>query len=229
MTTSGTYSAIANFNIVQAFDEAFRRCRLTPQEITGEHMLSARISIDLMFVTWCNDGVQQFIIDSQTHALVGDGTDTSFAMPTGSVDVISMIFRNANATDMEISAISRKDYQDISQKNVGGQPVNYFVDKTTMPPYVYLWPVQNTTGTYVVYNRLRQIQDSGAYANTPDVTVLYKEAMIAGIAAKLAEKYCEPDLEDRLLAKYKIAYELAKDQDRDRAMLVIKPNLGRRR
>ncbi len=228
MTTSGTYNTVANFNIAQIIDEAFRRCQITPSEITGEHMISARISLDLMFTTWCNDGLQQFIIDQQIHPLVGDGTDTNFTTPAGTVDLWSMVFRNANDTDMEISAISRVDYQNISQKVTAGQPVSYFVDKTTIPPVVYLWPVQNVTGTFVVYNRVRQIQDTGAYTNTPDTTVLYKDAICAGLAARLAEKYCDADLETRLLAKYEQIYTLAKDQDRDRAPLVIKPNLGRR-
>lgn len=229
MTTSGTYNAIADFNIAQCIDEAFRRCKIDPSKTTGEQLLSARISLDLMFTSWCNDGMQQFIIDQQIHPLVGDGaTDIEFLAPMGTVDIISMVFRTATFTDMEISAISRKDYQDLSNKFTLGQPVNYFVDKTTVPPVIKLWPVQNVAGTYVVYNRLRQIQDSGSYTNTPDTTVLYKDAICAGLAARLAEKYCDPDLETRLLAKYQQIYDMAKDQDRDRAPLVIKPNLGRR-
>lgn len=236
MTTSGTYNTIANFNFAQIIDDAFRRCRVAPSEINGEHMLSARISLDLMFIGWVNDGVQQFVIDEITQPLVGDGTDTNFTAPVGTVDILSMIFRNASsinvATDMEISAISRKDYQDISQKDAAGQPVNYFVDKTTIPPVIYLWPVQNITGTSVVYNRVRQIQDAGAYANTPDTTVLYKEAIVACLADLLWVKYGDdakhPGHGDNLIARAMKSYEMAKDQDRDRAQLVIKPYLGRR-
>lgn len=228
MTTSGTYTAIRDFSIAECIDESFRRCKIDQSKITGEHMLSARISLDMLFITWCNEGFQQFIIDQEILPLVGNGTDFEFTMPSGSVDIISMVFRNASITDMEISAISRKDYQDISNKYAAGQPVNYFVDKTTVPPVVKLWPVQNVTGTFVVYNRLRQIQDSGAYTNTPDTTVLYKDAICAGLAARLAQKYCDPALEDRLIADYNRIYGMAKDQDRDRAQLVIKPILGRR-
>lgn len=228
MTTSGTYDTVRNFSIAQCIDEAFRRCKLDPSKTESQQLYSARISVDLLLISWVNDGVQQFTIDEQTNTLIGDGTDTQFTMPTGSVDILSMIFRNGQGTDMEISAISRKDYQDISNKDSAGQPVNYFVDKTTVPPTVKLWPVQSISGTSVVYNRIRQVQDSGAYTNTPDVTVLYMEALIAGIAAKLSEKYCDTALEDRLIAKYQLAYDMARDQDRDRAQLVIKPRLGRR-
>lgn len=228
MTTSGTYNTVANFSVVEWIDEAFRRCQVDQSKIESEHLTSARISLNLLFIDWVNDGVEQFIIDQQTYTLTGTSSDSNFTTPVGTVDVLNMVFRNSSNTDMEISAISRQDYEYISQKTASGQPVNYFVDKTTMPAVVYLWPVQNITGTSVVYNRLRQIQDVGNYSNTLDVSVLYTSAAISGLAARLAEKYCTPDLEDRLISKYQEAYEKAKDQDRDRAQLVIKPRLGRR-
>lgn len=228
MTTSGTYNTVRNFSIAQCIEEAFRRCKIDISKVESQQLYSARISVDLLLISWVNDGIQQFTVDEQIFTLIGDGTDTQFTMPTGSVDILSAIFRNGQGTDMEISAISRQDYQDISNKDSAGQPVNYWVDKTTVPPTVKLWPVQNISGTSVVYNRIRQIQDAGAYTNTPDITVLYVEALIAGIAARIAQKECDPTLEERLLTAYQIAYDMAKDQDRDRAVLVIKPSLGRR-
>lgn len=228
MATSGTYTSVANFNIAQIIDEAFRRLKITPEQITAEHTLSARISLDLMFIDWINDGVQQFIIDQEEYALDGDSSDISFTTPTGTIDVLDMVYRNTTDDDIQIGAISRKDYLDIVQKDVSGQPITYFVDKTTMPPVVYLWPVNNISGTSIVYNRLRQIQDVGAPTNTPDITVTYKEAMCACLTAKLAEKYADKETEDRMLAKADKAYRLAIEQDRDRAPLIIKPRIGRR-
>ena len=232
MTTSGTYTFVENFSIVQCIDEAFRRCKVTPEMITSEHLLSAQISLDLMFIGWVNDGVNQFVIDQQIQTLLGDGTDISFTTPVGTVDILSMVFRNASNTDMEISAISRQDYQDISQKTTGGQPVNYWVDKTTIQPVCYLWPVQDVTGTYVVYNRVRQIQDTGNYTNTPDTTVLYKDAICACLADLLWDKYGDdtvyPNQGAKLALRAQKAYDIAQEQDRDRSQLVIKPCLGRR-
>lgn len=228
MTTSGTYNTIKDFNVAQIIDEAFRRIRISPADITGEHMLSARISLDLMFVTWWNDGVQQFIIEREVQTLVGEDTDISFTTPDGTIDIIDMIYRNQTGQDIEIKPISREDYLYINDKTVHGQPLCYFVDKTTLPPVIYLWPVQNITGTSVVYNRLRQIQDVGAYTNTPDTTVTYKEAITAGLAARLAAKYGDDPLEVKLIKLANEAYNLATNSDRDRAPYVMKPRIGRR-
>lgn len=228
MTTSGTYNTIRDFNVSQIIDEAFRRIRISPADITGEHMLSARISLDLMFNNWWNDGVQQFIIERVVQDLSGDITDISFIPPTGTIDILDMIYRNQTGQDIEIKPISREDYLYINDKTVSGQPLCYFVDKTTIPPIIYLWPVQNITGTAVVYNRLRQMQDVGAYTNTPDTTVTYKEAICAGLAARLAGKYSDDKMEAKLIRLADEAYDLATNSDRDRAPYVMKPRIGRR-
>jgi hypothetical protein len=232
MTTSGTYTTVANLTVAEIIDEAFRRCRISPSMTIADHQWSARLSFDLMLTDWVNDGVQQFIMDRQVQTLAGMPSDISFIAPAGTIDVFDMVFRNATDNDIQIKSISRNDYLDINDKATTGQPITYFVDKTSLPPTVYLWPVQNITGTAVVYNRLRQIQDVGAPTNTVDSTVLYKEAICACLAAKLAEKYADvekyPTIEKDLLVKAQVAYRRAKNQDRDRSAYIMKPRLGRR-
>ena len=128
MTTSGTYSTVANFTVAQVIDEAFRRCKVDPTTLTNEHTLSARISLDLMFIDWINDGVEQFIIDEQVTSLTGTSADISITTPTGTIDVLDMVYRDANGQDIQIAPISRQDYLYIKDKTVSGQPITYFTD-----------------------------------------------------------------------------------------------------
>lgn len=228
MTTTGTYNDIADFTIANFIDEAFRRLKIDQSKITSEHLSSAKISLQLMFVDWYDDGTHQFLIDQQQFNLVGDGSDIAFQTPNGTIDIMDMIYRDQNGNDLQIKAISRQDYLYINDKFVEGQPLSYFTDKTTIPPVVRLWPVQNIAGTSVIYNRFRQVQDVGPFSYQTDTTVLYANAICAGLAARLAEKYASTELEDRLIAKAQIAYDKATDSDRDRAPYVIKPRLGRR-
>lgn len=229
MTTSGTYNTVVNYNFAEMIDDAFRRCKIAPDSITAEHNVSARYSTNLMFLDWANQGVEQFLMSTTTHSLVGDGTsDIAFTMPTGAIDILSMVYVDSNDQAIQIKSIGRQDYLYINNKTVQGQPLCYFVDKSTMPPTVKLWPVQNIPNTSIQFTMLSQMQDLGTPQNTPDITVLYTEAMVAGIAAKLAEKYCDATLEDRLIVKAAAALVRAIDQDRNRAAWVIKPRLGRR-
>lgn len=232
MVTSGTYDSVANFNIAEIIDDAFRRCKISPLALTSDHNLSARMTLDLMFIDWINDGVQQFIIDKQVQVLTGTYLDISFTTPVGTIDVLDMVYRNLNGNDMQIAAVSRNDYLNNPNKENSGQPITYFVDKTAMPPTVFLWPVQNIEGTSVVYNRLRQIQDVGTPTNTPDTSVTYKEAVVACLADALWDKYGDdasyPGHGTKLTARAQNVYRRAKEQDRDRAPYIIKPRLGRR-
>jgi hypothetical protein len=232
MTTTGTYNTASNLNVAQIIDEAFRRARVDPASLTVEHMQSARLSMDLMFIGWANDGVQQFIIDQQEQTLSGTATDISFTTPVGTIDVLDMVYRDANDNDIQIVPIGRQDYLYINNKTTSGQPICYYVDKSVIPPVIYLWGVQNITGTSIAYNRLRQIQDVGYGVNTPDVSVMYKEAVCACLAPKLFEKYGDfdkyPNFEANLIAKAEKAYNMAIDADRNRAPFIIKPRLGRR-
>lgn len=229
MASTGTYTELSSLTIAQLIDESFRRLRVDPILLTTEHQFSARLSLTLLFADWANEGNHQFTIETTTQALVVG--DISFIMPVGSIDVLDMIY-SFNDQDIQIKAISREDYLYINNKESAGQPVCYFVDKTTIPPVVKLWPVPNTVGSLVSYNRMIQIQDVGQGTNTPGVTRMYVEAICAGLAAKLAEKYGDvaqyPTMEKDLLVKAASAYKRASDQDRDRAPYVIKPRLGRR-
>lgn len=225
MTSSGTYLDFANFNVAQVCDEAYRRIQIDVSKNTTEFMFSARISLGLMFIDWANRGCHQFLTQTITHDLVVD--DLIFTLDDGAIDVLNAVY-TYNDQNIQIVPIGREDYLYINDPTSSGQPVSYYVDKTTIPPVVKLWPVPNIEGSQIIYNALYQAQDVGLPTNTPDITRMYIEAAIAGLCPKLAEKYSTPEMETRMLAKAEIAYNRAVDQDRDRAPYIMKPRLGRR-
>lgn len=230
MTTSGTYNTVVNYNFAEMTDEAWRRCKIAPQTVSAEQMVSATYTINFLLTSWANQaGNEQFLQSTQTYDLVGNGiADIDFTMPTGGIDIISMVYLNANNEAIQIKPIGRQDYLYINDKTIQGQPLCYFVNKSTIPPVVNLWPVQNITGTSIQFTMLSQAQDMGTWLNTPSISVLYTEAFVSAIAAKLSEKYCDPALEVALTAKAIQAFMMAEDQDRNRACMIIKPRLGRR-
>jgi len=103
----------------------------------------------------------------------------------------------------------------INIKDVESQPVVYFLDKSTVPPVIFLWGVQNIPNTSIVYNRIRQIQDVGNLQNTPDITVLYSDAMCWGLAARLAFIYV-PEKYDIVSGMAEKIFRLAAQGDRYR-------------
>ena len=92
-------------------------------------------------------------------------------------------------------------------------------------PSVTVWPTPDNTQTYqLVYWRMRRIDDAGGGVNTMDVPFRFLNAMVAGLAYYLALKV--PDGAQRLdvlKAQYDEAWQLASDEDREKAAVRFVP------
>jgi hypothetical protein len=92
-------------------------------------------------------------------------------------------------------------------------------------PRVTLWPTPDNSTTYqFVYWRMRRIDDAGGGVNTMDVPFRFMPCMIAGLAYYVAQKI--PGGMDRLpilKAQYDEAWQLAADEDREKAAIRFVP------
>jgi hypothetical protein len=92
------------------------------------------------------------------------------------------------------------------------------------PPNINIWPVPNQGSVgdpfyMFVYWRMRRIQDTGTGLRTQDIPFRFLECMVAGLAYKMSLKL--PDMDPNRIAMLKADYEqqfqLAADEDRDKA------------
>lgn len=95
-------------------------------------------------------------------------------------------------------------------------------------PCVNLWPTPNPPGDQYtfVYYRLRRMQDAGTGATfEQDIPFRFMPALIAGLAYQIATKKPEvpPDRIARLKADYMEQFQLAADEDRDKASVRFVP------
>ena len=94
-------------------------------------------------------------------------------------------------------------------------------------PSVNVWPTPNAPGSQytLVYWRLRRVQDAGDGVNTEDIPFRFLNAMVAGLAYYLSVKL--PDVAaDRiagLKADYEQQFQLAADEDREKASIRFVP------
>jgi hypothetical protein len=92
-------------------------------------------------------------------------------------------------------------------------------------PSVTVWPTPDNSQTYqLVYWRMRRIDDAGGGVNTMDVPFRFLNCMVAGLAYYLALKI--PDGAQRLdvlKAQYDEAWQLASDEDREKAAVRFVP------
>lgn len=222
MPASGTYTS--SLDLADFIDEAFERCGIDPGSVEARHLRSARRSIELLFTFWQTRGIHLWLIEEVTLPMVA-GTAT-YNTDANTLAVLDMFLRR-DGVDIEVNPWARDEFVDMPDKTIQGMPSEFYLDRQRDIPTLSFWPVPENSTDEIHYYRVRRFQEGGSLGNTPDVPYYWYEAFVAGLAAKLAEKYA-PEREDRLVSKANAAYELADTEDRQRTPTMTKVRYRRR-
>ena len=223
MTTSG----VANFNLdlAEIVEEAFERCGSELR--TGYDLKTARRSLNLLFADWANRGVNMWTFE-QGQQVLTPGTAT-YNLPADTVDLMEHVIRTgagsqSTQADLTITRVSVSTYATIPNKLAQGRPIQIWIERLNTPRFT-VWPVPDNSQTYtLVYWRLRRIQNADDGTNTMDMPFRFIPAMIAGLAYYLSLKI--PGGLERmamLKAQYDEAWQLASDEDREKAAVRFVP------
>ena len=223
-----------NLDLNNLVEEAFERCG---QELrSGYDMRTARRSLNLLTIEWANRGLNLFTIEKVEQVLsynVGD-----YDIPVDTIDLLDHVIRTGtgqNQTDINISRISVSTYAMIPNKNATGRPIQVWFQRKTgatsstnvvQYPQIHVWPVPDNSQTYTfVYWRLRRIQDAGNGINGQDIPFRFLPCLVAGLASYLSMKLpnVDPGRIQMLKADYEQQYQLAADEDREKAAIRFVP------
>lgn len=224
MTTSGTTTF--NLDLTELVEEAFERCG--GELRTGYDLKTARRSLNLLFADWANRGVNMWTFEQGAITLIpGQAT---YDLPSNTVDLLEHVIRTgagsaSTQADLTITRISVSTYATIPNKLQQARPIQVWIERKTTTPTITVWPVPDTSTTYTfVYWRLKRIDDAGNGVNTMDVPFRFIPAMVAGLSYYLAMKV--PGGADRLgvlKQQYDEAWQLASDEDREKASIRLVP------
>jgi hypothetical protein len=96
-------------------------------------------------------------------------------------------------------------------------------------PCINVWPTPNAPGNQYlfVYYRLRRIQDAGSGVYVQDIPFRFIPCMVAGLAYQLSTKLPDVDMNriPMLKADYEQQFQLAADEDRDKAPIRFVPRM----
>lgn len=233
MTTSGT--STFNLSLDELVEEAFERCGKELR--TGYDLRTARRSLNLLTVEWSNKGINLWTIEQGSIPMVTG--QSTYDLPVDTIDLLDTIIRTGTGQgqiDINISRISESTYATIPTKNAQGRPIQVWINRQsgadypgtgTNNPKIVVWPTPNAPGDQYtfVYWRLRRIQDAGGGVSTQDIPFRFINCMVAGLAFYLASKL--PDvMPERILflkSEYEQQFQLAADQDREKAPLRFVP------
>lgn len=235
MTTSGTSEF--NLDLNNLVEEAFERCGSELR--TGYDLRTARRSLNLLTIEWANRGINLWTLEQIEIPLVQG--QITYDLPVDTIDLLDQVVRTGtgqNQSDINISRISESTYITIPNKNATGRPIQVWVNRqsgATYPdglttevkyPQINVWPApdQSDFYTFVAY-RLRRIEDAGeGGTRTQDIPFRFLPAMVAGLAYYLSLKI--PGALERsqmLKAEYEQAYQLAGEEDREKAPVRFVP------
>ena len=233
MTTSGT--STFNLDLSELVEEAFERCGREMR--TGYDLRTARRSLNLLTIEWANRGINLWTIEQGSIPMVTG--QSTYNLPVDTIDLLDTVIRTGtgqNQTDINISRISESTYSTIPNKNAQGRPIQVWINRQsgadypttgTNNPKIVVWPTPNAPGDQYtfVYWRLRRIQDSGTGVSTQDIPFRFLTCMVAGLAFYLASKLPEmmPDRIMFLKSEYEQQFQLAADEDREKASIRFVP------
>lgn len=227
MATSGTTTWTPD--IAELCEEAYERAGLELR--SGYDLKTARRSLNFLLTEWANKGINLWTVRSGTLSLVpGQKTyTTADGLPADAVDYIEHVCRTSSAgqnTDITLNRISVSTYANIPTKDQQGRPYQIYVDRATNAPKVTVWPVPDASTPYTLaYWYLKREDDATNPASqTIEIPFRFYNALVAGLSYHIAIK--RPEASERismLKDLYDEAFQLAADEDRDRASVRFTP------
>lgn len=143
----------------------------------------------------------------------------------------SQIYTGNMPTEIPLARMNRDDYTNLPNKSFqSNRPLQYWLDRQAQSPVMNLWPVPNagaTTSQIVVWAQ-RHIMDVGTMTEEIEVPQRWYEAVVAGLAAKMALEIPEVDaaLIPLLDQKAMQAFMTAQAEERDNSPMMIQPNIS---
>lgn len=153
-----------------------------------------------------------------------------FRISSASTINFSSIVTGNNPSETMMARLNRDQFQSMPDKTSGGRPLNYWFDRQSRQPVMRLWPVPNSTyaQSQVVAWQHRHVMDVGTLAQEIEVPQRWYEAIVAGLAAKLALE--TPEVSESLIPlldqKAELALRLAERGDTDGSPVTIMPDIS---
>lgn len=219
MATSGTYTFRPDVD--EIIVEAWERCGIDAQQLTGYQVRLSRRSLNIMFADWATRGINYWTTVETTLALTA--SDNTYTLAVGTVDILSAVVRRSS-TDTTMTRMALTDYNALPNKTTTGRPTQFFFDRQ-YTPQIYLWPTPENSTDTIVYWALMQIEDITSSNEDTDIPYRWTDAMAAGLAVRLYTKL--PTIDANRLAMLQAqaiaSFSNAATDEGERATLRIVP------
>lgn len=193
-----------------------------------EHMVDARMALNLMFSAWGNSTPNLWTVDLvEVDLMPGVAT---YDVEPNTIMILDAYIRTGEepeaVNDRIIWPISRTEYASTPNKLMQAPPTVFWFDRQ-LSPTITLWQVPDEQQPYKLrYYRCISIMDaSQALGQNMDIPPLWLDAVAWGLASRLAVSYA-PDKAIALDAKAKEALMEAREQNTEAVPFYVMPQIG---
>jgi hypothetical protein len=174
-------------------------------------------ALNAMVLGWQAYGVFLWKVHT-TFTFLTVGT-YSYQMGSNCLGLESMLYRTTTATDSidyPVERMTQAEYEALTDKfGVSGRPTHFvwyrYHDAASVPAKFIVWPTPDVADTLIVKGYYR-VYDNDSTSDQPDFLPEWSDALIYGLAYRLAPEYGIPMEERKVLqaesaAMWKLAFE----------------------
>lgn len=162
------------------------------EPIANEEIVSARRHLNAMLKAWAAGGVSFTHMTEGSLTLVQADKDYVFGsggdFTTVPVDITDVRITR-DSIDLPMIELSREEYYALPNKASQGRPTQWFYDRQRAGGTLYVWPVPDASAGTLKFTYRRVIYDMDANADDLDLPQEWYEAVVYGLADRLAENY----------------------------------------
>lgn len=184
-------------------------------------------------VTWNPVGVINMVAQAGQrvwHDLVPTIVSQYLRLSATSTFNFSDIYFGNTPQEIPMGVLNRDTYVAQSNKVYEGRPLTYWFQRDTAQPALNLWPAPDSAAEHaqLIVWRHRHIMDVGALVQDIEVPQRWMEAIIAGLAARVAAETptVDANLVPALEARASVALSAAWNGDNDGSPIQIQPRIG---
>jgi hypothetical protein len=149
----------ARLPAIKYIEHAVRRCGVTPALLTSEGLLSAKENLGMILSSMVTQGMELWCVEKQPLAMVVG--QPRYALADGTIDVMTVLRRNATFSDATSIAIGLASYNDGTSQAFGSAEVTLATGATSLALVLEnsadgtTWaPAGSVTGTYAAGDRV---------------------------------------------------------------------------
>jgi hypothetical protein len=204
-----TTEALTNQQVCEA---ALRKIGVIAMDTTAtaDEIETARAALSRMLKAWQNRGYNLWAVTAEEIDLF-DGIEVYSLGAERPLEIQSCRLERSGI-ETPMTEFNREEYDTLPQKMSEGVPTCWYYDRQRETGDIYVWPVPSVDATYTLQVTYVRETSDVALASEADIPSEWYDAVVYGLAARLADDFMVPAQNVMARAEEELRLALAYDR-----------------